>query len=330
MLLAEAFNIDDVIPKAAKPADLFLGRLQPPHNGHAKIINSMKNGIVAIVKGVLSSQDKSKNPLPYEYQKKLVNEISPETPVIEVPTGYLPDIINEVRKLGKEVGIVYAGSDRIQGYQRQVDQANAKLSADKKFNVTFKESERVTSATTVRDAIRSGNQTAFRTNVPKAIWGEYETLRDYLKEDTNMKSFAQFFKESMDPASTSAIDDTNVALESRDDGGDMADSGGRSFSYGDGGRTDQGYSGGRSFDYGEGGRTDTGRNYGGRSDEDASEAAPGDVLPEAVDPIDSHLAGGRSDSNQSQGATPPSDKQLIHGPKPGQQDNTQNFLKKIQ
>lgn len=320
-MLTEAFTfkVEDVLPRQKKAAELFLGRLQPPHNGHAKIISGMHNGWVAIVKGSVTSQDRSKNPLPYEYQKKLVHEIEPNVPVIEVPTGYLPDIINEIRKRGQEVETVFAGPDRIQDYQRQIAGINAKLDADKKFEVTFKLADRVTSATTVRDAIRTNNQTAFRANVPRAIWGEYNTLRDYLKED--VKSFNQFLSEITDPASRSVFDDQGV-IESRDNGGWEAYSGGRSSDYSGGGRTDKEYSGGRSFDYGSGGRTDSGRYEGGRADEDTE-------LPESADPNSKKLSGARGDKPHLKGTKTPSMQHQITDKSKPTDANTQNFLKHI-
>ena len=325
-MLTEAFtfNIEDVLSRQKKVAELFLGRLQPPHNGHAKIINSMQNGWVAIVKGALSSKNKVQNPLPYEYQKKLVNEIAPSVPVIEVPTGYLPDIINEIRKRGQEVETVYAGPDRMEEYQRQLAGVNAKLGTDKKFTVTFKLAERITSATTVRDAIRNNNQTAFRANVPRSIWPEYEKLREYLKEDTNMKSFRQFMFEMTDPASLAAFDAQGV-IESRDDGGFSNYSGGRTFDYGDGGRTDTGREqGGRTFDYGDGGRTDTGSTEGGRADEDSDTP-----LPEAADPIANKLSGSRGDNPHLGGTEAPNMQHQISDKAKPTDANTANFIKHI-
>lgn len=339
-MLTEAFifNIEDVLPRQKKAAELFLGRLQPPHNGHAKIINGMRNGWVAIVKGAESSKNKAQNPLPFAYQKKLVNEIAPEVPVIEVPTGYLPDIINEIRKRGQEVETVYAGPDRMEDYQRQIAGVNAKLDAGKQFKVSFKLAERVTSATTVRDAIRNGNQTAFRANVPRAIWKEYGTLRDYLKEDADMKDFKQFLAEITDPASLSVFDAQGV-IESRDDGGFGAMSGGRDGrDETGGGRTDRGYSGGRSFDYGSGGRTDSGRYEGGRADEDTDELNgvdtgemidTGTALPEAADPIANKLSGGRGDKQHLRGAKPPDMQHQISDKKKPTQSHTQDFLQHI-
>lgn len=340
MHLTEAFNIDEVVDKEQTPTQLFLGRLQPPHNGHAKILKQMSvHGWVAIVKGVGTGLDKVKNPLPYAYQAKLVKEIAPEIKIIEVPTGYLPDIINQIRLKGEEVRIVYAGADRIEDYKRQVNGANAKLPEEKQFNVQFRLADRVTSATMVRDAIRSNNQSAFRANVPREIWGEYKTLRNYLGEGVNVKTFGQFLQEAIDPATMSVFNDEEGLME-------LVTSGGRSFDFGEGGRTDKGYSGGRSGDWGAGGRSDKGysggREFdwgsGGRTDEDmddldvtlGDEMTPSaESLPESQDPNATKLSGGRGDKKRLDPAKTPDNAHQISDVKKPQLANTANFIKKI-
>lgn len=340
MILTEAFDIADVVDKRDVPGALFLGRLQPPHNGHAKIIKSMGyHGWVAIVKGVGTGADKSRNPLPYDYQEKLVKEISPETHVIEVPTGYLPDIINRIRLLDTEIRIVYAGEDRINDYKRQISAANQKLDASKQFDVQFRLSERMTSATIVRDAIKSNNQTAFRTNTPREIWGEYNTLRKYLGEGEGMKNFGQFLKETIDPATMSVFNDEEGLME-------LVTSGGRDFDFGDGGRSDRGYSGGRSSSYSGGGRSDRGysgsRGFdwgeGGRTDEDMNdldmtlgdEMTPsGESLPESQDPNASKLSGARGDKRSLDPAKTPDNQHQLSDVKKPTLANTANYVKKI-
>lgn len=160
--------------------ELFLGRLQPPHNGHKKIIDGMKNPIVVIVKGKKSGADTERNPLDEEYQKNLMKMIFPNLEVSISPNGFLPGILGYFRKQGKEVSKVYAGADRIAAYQDAIDKANAKMPEDQRYHVTFKETERVTSATAVRNAIKSGDRAEFEKLVPKAIWGEWETLKEKL------------------------------------------------------------------------------------------------------------------------------------------------------
>lgn len=201
MILLEAFTIDDVIERKNDPVDLFFGRFQPPHNAHTKTIQSLHNGVVAVVKGAATSKNLDRNPLPFEYQKKLIKLISPNVDVIEVPTGYLPQIINIIRESGKEVRDVWAGDDRINSYRQQIEGINKKLPHDKQFNVSFRDTNTRddVSATEVREAIRSDNETAFRVNTPKQIWGEFKNLQQYMKEQKTMKTFNRFLQESEDP-----------------------------------------------------------------------------------------------------------------------------------
>ena len=124
-----------------KQVELFLGRLQPPHNGHKKIIDGMKNPIVVIVKGKKSGADLTRNPLDEDYQKKLMNMIFPRLEISISPNGFLPGILGYFRKQGKEVTKIYAGADRITSYQDAINRANEKMPDEDKYNVTFQETE---------------------------------------------------------------------------------------------------------------------------------------------------------------------------------------------
>lgn len=184
MIIFEAFVFDEskLPERQDKSAELFLGRMQPVHIGHKKIIDSMKNPFIAIVKGSKSSEDKSKNPLDFNEQKRLLKKIS-NAQIIEVSVGYIPEIIKDIRLKGFEVDVVYAGADRIEGYKKQIDAINKKLEDNKQIKVTFKETERVTSATTVRTAIRSGDAATFKKVMPKELHNEFDHLRKLLAEE---------------------------------------------------------------------------------------------------------------------------------------------------
>ena len=158
--------------------DLLFGRFQPVHNGHKAIMDEMTNPVVCIVKGKVTSKDKEKNPFDFDfdYQKALIQKVNPKVRVIEVDTGYLPDII---QKIGECPDTVYCGSDRIGQYKAQIERANKEL--DDPLVVQFVETERVTSASVVREAIRSGDKKAFKANVPRAIWDQYPTMKKRLQ-----------------------------------------------------------------------------------------------------------------------------------------------------
>lgn len=191
-----------------KPVELFLGRLQPPHNGHKKIIDGMKNPIVVIVKGAKSGADIERNPLDEAYQKKLMEMIFPGLEISISPNGFLPGILGYFRKQGKEVTKIYAGADRIAGYQSAIDKANEKMPEDQRYQVSFQETERVTSATAVRNSIKSGDKETFKKLVPAAIWGEWDTLRKKMGVvSEGILNFGQWMEEGESVTTTDAIKD---------------------------------------------------------------------------------------------------------------------------
>lgn len=168
----------------------------------------MINPIVVIVKGKKSSSDTERNPLDEEYQKKLMQMIFPNLEVSISPNGFLPGILGYFRKQGKEVTKIYAGADRIASYQDAIDKANAKMPDDQKYHVTFQETERVTSATAVRNAIKTGDKEEFEKLVPKAIWGEWDTLKKKMGVVSELiKSFKEWLDENEVGTTTDNIKD---------------------------------------------------------------------------------------------------------------------------
>lgn len=168
----------------------------------------MKNPIVVIVKGAKSGADIERNPLDEAYQKKLMEMIFPGLEISISPNGFLPGILGYFRKQGKEVTKIYAGADRIAGYQSAIDKANEKMPEDQRYHVTFQETERVTSATAVRNAIKSGDKETFKKLVPAAIWGEWDTLRKKMGAvSEGILNFGQWMEEGESVTTTDAIKD---------------------------------------------------------------------------------------------------------------------------
>ena len=183
-----------------KPVEIFLGRLQPLHNGHLGIIKSMKNPVVVLVKGGKSSLDKTRNPLSAEDQERLVKKAAPNAKVVIASTGYIPDIL---KQLNVTDAIVHAGTDRIREYKAQIQRANKDATPETKLNVDFEETVRKgssVSSTIVRAAIRGGDKKVYQQHVPKQLWDEFDNLKELLKEETsmnigNIKSFDEYLKE---------------------------------------------------------------------------------------------------------------------------------------
>jgi len=181
-VVEEAFDLDTVPEKRSKSVELFLGRMSPPHLGHLKIIKKMKNPVVVLIKGNETSKNKDRNPLDAKYQIKLLKKMVPGLKIIIAKNGYLPEIISSMREAThNEVSKVYAGDDRISDYKRQIDSANKKLDTARQFDIDFVKTERFTSATKVREAIRNGNEEEFKKLMPEPVWGEWEKLRKIVK-----------------------------------------------------------------------------------------------------------------------------------------------------
>jgi len=182
IMILEAIDPDKYEDQASgKESSLFLGRMQPIHKGHDAIIKKMKNPIVVLVKGAKSSQDKERNPLDTNYQTKLIKMLNPKVDVFVAPSGYIPDMVNEYRKKGVEVTEILAGSDRINAYRGMINGFNKQMPDEKKINVKFTETPRVTSATDVRNSIRGDDFETFKELVPKKLHKEWETLKKKLK-----------------------------------------------------------------------------------------------------------------------------------------------------
>ena len=196
-----------------KPVELFLGRFQPPHNGHKKIIDGMKNPIVVIVKGAKSGADVARNPLDEAYQKKLMEMIFPGLEISISPNGFIPGILGYFRKQGKEVTKIYVGADRIAGYQDAINRANEKMPEDQRYHVAFQETERVTSATAVRNSINNGDKDTFKKLVPSAIWGEWDSLKKKLGVlPEGILKFGEWVEEDSAVTTTDAIQNAQKDL----------------------------------------------------------------------------------------------------------------------
>ena len=76
----------------------------------------------------------------------------------------------------RQIAEIMAGPDRIPSYKSQL-----KDFADR---IEFTETPRVTSATAVREAIRSENEAEFKKLMPRQLWGEWDTMVQKLKQES--------------------------------------------------------------------------------------------------------------------------------------------------
>ena len=155
------------------PISVAIGRFQPFHAGHYKMIEIMsQKPMILIVKGKGTSDDKNKNPLSAEDQERLIRKAVPNAEIRIVQNANLHAILFHLEKNGEyKVKEILAGDDRIESYKRLVAKTE-------RVGVDVVLTPRVTSATKVREAIRSGDEATFKKLMPIQLHSEWDFLRE--------------------------------------------------------------------------------------------------------------------------------------------------------
>ena len=155
---------------------VMFGRFQPLTLGHMRgieqMINEVDKGIVYIVKGEKSSDDKDKNPFSAETQLKLLKEVLPEHIDAQISkSAFYPDIINEIDAIDFKI---YSGTDRYQTYKKMLIYVEDIKSAEV---IQIKRSDDDISATKVRNALKNNDEKTFKELTPNQIHKFYDELR---------------------------------------------------------------------------------------------------------------------------------------------------------
>lgn len=97
---------------------IIVGRFNPPHNGHLKLINEAckENNVVyvCVVEGEKSSLNFERNPIPGDYIIELLKPLIPSNCILQITqTGFIPTIFANARYelIDKNI-TVYCGPDR--------------------------------------------------------------------------------------------------------------------------------------------------------------------------------------------------------------------------
>lgn len=128
------FLIEETVGEQKKRAAVMIGRMNPPTEGHYKVIDKMKEfirknpemnlsvtPIVVIVAGAKSSEDKSKNPLTADERVSFMKSSGRANGVIFLTAKNGFEAWEEVRKRGFEPIAIAAGSDRAKSYKEMLD-----------------------------------------------------------------------------------------------------------------------------------------------------------------------------------------------------------------
>lgn len=177
----EALALDKVNPNPQDTeVSVVMGRFQPLTIAHTQIIeNAYKKYKRKVVVAVVKSKNE-KSPYPFKLVAEIIKKsIKVPIEVIEIGTGFIGDFIDELRNSGMEPKTLFAGSDRIKGYEGQIKRYQAM------FNLTLKveeipRTESDVSASKVRQALLDGDEDLFQSMTPQGEWKYYKKLRGYL------------------------------------------------------------------------------------------------------------------------------------------------------
>lgn len=178
-------------------AILIVGRFSGFHRGHLELIKTAHiqhpecKIVIGIIVGKKSSLDFKKNPFSFDERKEsiltITNKLNIPIEVFEFPNAYLPDIVNELKTHDLDVKYVYCGNDRLAGYiEQNLDALGIKVIYLER-NENDADITKHTSATKLRDTIKTGDFKSFETYMPaelddatlKKIWS---LLRNSMSE----------------------------------------------------------------------------------------------------------------------------------------------------
>jgi len=174
---------DDV--KKLEPVNLLVGRFQPFHNGHLKMVDQLykENDLPSIIAVVHPGHNKSgKSP----YNEKLISRymegVVRDNPgkiagYFIVNRGLLGPIYGKAKEHGFLPKVIGAGDDRIEDYNKQADYLK-KAGGDFPEDIKITQTKRSSSGSDVRKKIDSEDYIGFKKLVPQAVANVYNSLID--------------------------------------------------------------------------------------------------------------------------------------------------------
>lgn len=188
-----------------KSAGLIFGRMNPITKGHMILIDKLNSLNVDDKMVYLShSQDKKKNPLPYEvkilFVKAMIESKYPNVEVVVSEKRTLPAILDDLHDRGYEKVEFLVGSDRYESFLKMLDSYNTYIPKDGSEPKRFKELIAISvgderdenasglasiSATKARNYVKEGDFSSFWKIIPtddKRLAAElFDELEKYLK-----------------------------------------------------------------------------------------------------------------------------------------------------
>jgi hypothetical protein len=188
-----------------------VGRTNPPTTGHHKLL--AKIGEVAAAHGgsghfiASHSEGTSKDPIPQAKKIQYLKKIAPSNVTVSGSSKETPTFLQHAKKFyeaGHQHLVMVAGSDRVDEFQKKLDQYNGKPDhySFKSIKVVSAgqrdpDSEGTTgiSGTKMREHARSGNVEAFKAGLPRQLHPHANEMIKHIqsiKEEIELLSFRDF------------------------------------------------------------------------------------------------------------------------------------------
>ena len=187
-------SVEKSLVTPGKKVSFMSGRFQPFHKGHIAALKrtAEKLGHPVIPIQILSKKDKS--PFPERLLQRIGDDVVKNNDFIEnyylYPNSYgrtvIPWFVRYLRDNGYEAVGFGAGSDRIKAYQPQVnyitsDKTDTEVLPNFKMELVDVREEDGPSGTKVREALKNGDEAAFKEMVPSYLHKYYNELKKYVK-----------------------------------------------------------------------------------------------------------------------------------------------------
>jgi cytidyltransferase-like protein len=172
-------------PEDPKAVNVLIGRFQPFHAGHLKMAKKLKekNNLPSFVVVVYPGHNKSgKSPFDERIIKQYIEAVVKDNPedlvdYMIVDRGLVGSIINKLVMMGLEPHLIAAGDDRKDYYEKQIEYIKRSDLIDnlpKDFGLEV--TPRFTSATEVRDKLKSEDFASLKKLLPKSVLNLYTLL----------------------------------------------------------------------------------------------------------------------------------------------------------
>ena len=171
--------------KKLQPVNLLVGRFQPFHNGHLKMVDQLykENDLPSIIAVVHPGHNKSgKSPYDEKLISRYMEGIVRDNPgkiagYFVVNRGLLGPIYGKAKEHGFIPKVIGAGDDRIEDYNKQADYLK-KAGGDFPEDIKIVQTKRSSSGTDVRKKIEAEDYVGFKKLVPQAVANVYNSLID--------------------------------------------------------------------------------------------------------------------------------------------------------